>query len=229
MKKKVKIMLYEKELQQYQEVRIYEVSDEPKEATRRYVNEGKTLTNLATTRRKIISLLELNMTVDSTFITLTYKQNQQNYNQAQKDFNKFIKRLSYRLSNKVLYLGVKELQARGAIHYHIIFFTPQIRDLTSDEITQLWGHGFTYTMPIHSYHVGTHQAVANYFSKYLTNYFKAQLIARDKKLFFTSQGIKRPKVTDLHFLYAPKLLREANIIVGNQRMTKLLLKKVANQ
>jgi len=226
MKKKVRVMIHEKEMQDYREIRIYEVSEDANKETNRYVNDEKTLTNLATTRRKIIELLYLNMNADSTFITLTYKINQQDYQQAQKDFNTFIKRLNYHLKLKTLYLGVKELQTRGAIHYHIIFFTPQIRDLTNDTICKLWGHGFTYMLPIHSYHVGTHEAVANYFSKYLTNYLKGQLIARDKKLFFTSRSIKRPKITEVHFVAVPHLLRTANIIVGNQRMTKLLMKKI---
>lgn len=223
-KKKVRVMIHEKELQDYKEVRIYELHEHTERE--RYVNDSKTLSNLATTRRKIISLLELNMNVDSTFITLTYKENLQDYQQAQKDFILFIKRLSYRLNVKVSYLGVKELQQRGAIHYHIIFFNPEIRDLKKEEVHQLWNKGFIYMMPIKSYHVGTHQAVANYFSKYLTNYLKGQLIARDKKLFFTSRDLKRPKVKEIHFVAVPKLIREANIIVGNQGMTKLLIKKV---
>jgi len=225
MKNKVVLKRHKKELENYEEIRIYEVSLEEKENYNRYVNDKKLLTNLATTKRNIINLLYLNMNENSTFLTLTYKANIQDYQQAAEDFKKFVKRVNYYLGIKLSYLGVKELQQRGAIHFHIIIFSEQFRDLTHEQVAQLWGHGFIYIKPIMSWHIGTHQAVANYFAKYLTNYFKDQLIARDKKLFFTSRNIKRPHIEKLSIATAPHYIRKANIIVGNKRMTKLLIKK----
>jgi len=56
------------------------------------------------------------------FLTLTFRENVQNIKQANYEFNKFIKRLNYRLygTKKVnlKYTTVIEFQKRGAIHYH---------------------------------------------------------------------------------------------------------------
>lgn len=81
------------------------------------VNDKKLVCNLARARRAIIDIIRLNLELSSCLLTLTYKENMQDYERAYKDFNKFVKRVEYRYKISLRYLRVIELQKRGAIHF----------------------------------------------------------------------------------------------------------------
>lgn len=83
-------------------------------------------------------------------LTLTFEENIQNLKNANYEFTKFIRRLNYE-TNKIegrdikisslKYLGVFEIQKRGAIHYHLIFFNlPYINDIYN-KMRTIWGLG----------------------------------------------------------------------------------------
>lgn len=61
---------------------------------------------------------------DVRFLTLTFRENLQDIEKANKIFNLFIKHLNYQLKKKgkptIKYLVVIEFQKRGAIHYHAL-------------------------------------------------------------------------------------------------------------
>ncbi|MFA4942020.1 MAG: hypothetical protein WC564_00050 [Patescibacteria group bacterium] len=83
-------------------------------------------------------------------LTLTFKENITNLKSANYEFTKFIRRLNYetnRIEGKELrqsnlkYLAVFELQQRGAIHYHMIFFNlPYIENIYT-KLYDIWGQG----------------------------------------------------------------------------------------
>lgn len=86
------------------------------------------------------------------FLTLTFKENLQDLEKANRYFTDFIKRFNWHVfhdhKNRLKYVAVHEVQKRGAIHYHIIFFNlPFIRN---EKIAHIWSHGFTKTKKIAS-------------------------------------------------------------------------------
>lgn len=122
------------------------------------------------------------------FITFTFAKNEQDLDKANRLFTDFIKRFNYAVfrtkRNNLKYVAVHELQERGAIHYHAIFFNlPFVRN---DRIARIWGHGFTKTKRISSIN-----NVGAYLSKYLT---KQGGTARKKgqKRYFSSRYLKLP-------------------------------------
>lgn len=83
-------------------------------------------------------------------LTLTFKENIINLKAANYEFTKFIRRLNYETNeiekkdlkqSNLKYLAVYELQERGAIHYHMIFFNlPYIKDVYN-RLRDIWGQG----------------------------------------------------------------------------------------
>ncbi|MFA5616303.1 MAG: hypothetical protein WDK95_05545 [Syntrophorhabdaceae bacterium] len=83
-------------------------------------------------------------------LTLTFAENITDLKKANYEFTKFIRRLNYETNeiegrdlkqSNLKYLAVYELQARGAIHYHMIFFNlPYIKDIYNC-LRDIWGQG----------------------------------------------------------------------------------------
>ena len=122
------------------------------------------------------------------FLTLTFAENVQDLDMANHLFTDFIKRFNYAVfhenRNHLKYVAVHEVQERGAIHYHIIFFNlPYMRN---DKIARIWGHGFTKTKKISSIN-----NVGAYLAKYLT---KQDHTARQRgqKRYFSSRNLRLP-------------------------------------
>jgi len=78
------------------------------------------------------------------FLTLTFKENVQDLEWANKEFEKFIKRLNYKVTGKkkrvLEYIAVVEFQKRGAVHYHLLLFNMPYVDV-QEVIAPAWGHG----------------------------------------------------------------------------------------
>lgn len=163
----------------------------------RYVNKEKTDANLSATKKKIVEFLLLNMTIDSTFLTLTFRENVQDYDYSADCFKYFLKSFRRKYGYSLSYLAVKELQKRGAIHYHIIIFNPEFSLIPYKDIYDLWGNGGIYIEPIKGVTMGDYLSISGYFSKYLVNRSKGQLISRDKRLFSCSRDVKRPVSTTI--------------------------------
>lgn len=137
------------------------------------------------TRQNFNSIIENNINDNSYMITLTYKENMQDYKKASNDFIKFIKRLGYKFNLKPSYVGVKELQDRGAIHYHIILFN--LPDITISDVKDLWQFGEqVHVKKITDKNVSR---LANYLTKYLTKC--KRFIEKGYRLYFTSRDIKK--------------------------------------
>lgn len=81
--------------------------------------------------------------VDVLFITLTYKQVS---DPDPRDISKFVDRCvkhCARRGEKFLYTWVGELQARGALHYHLIAWLPKGMRLPMPDQSGWWPHGWS--------------------------------------------------------------------------------------
>ena len=110
-------------------------------------------------------------------LTLTFKDNVQDWYFANTEHRNFIKRLNYFVYGKkcsnLAYISVPELQKRGAIHYHIFFFNLPYID--KDFIEELWGNGSAHIEK----EVGSLEGEA--LGKYITKYMTKQFYSRDKE------------------------------------------------
>lgn len=149
-------------------------------------------------------------------LTLTFADNVQDWDYANEEFSKFIKRLNYfvygRKCSELAYISVPELQKRGAIHYHIFFFNLPFID--KNEVEELWGNGTAHI----SKEVGSLEGES--LGKYITKYMTKQFYDRDKegnykfyydkstwegkKTYFASKNLFKPSV----FKFTSEELRE---------------------
>lgn len=107
-------------------------------------DENRRLTCLRA-REAVRRLVSSNFTEHSKFITLTFRNGAiddvRNVQQANVEFEKFIKRLRRRYEG-FKYVAVIEFQdenGRGAVHYHMISDLPFI---ANEELAEIWGQGF---------------------------------------------------------------------------------------
>ncbi|HSH51909.1 MAG TPA: hypothetical protein VK982_09335 [Bacteroidales bacterium] len=196
------------------------------------LDNEKDLSNLRRTKRNIIEILRLNLNPYSSFLTLTYKSNQQDYIKAYNDFKKFIMRLKTALKEAPKYLQVKELQKRGAIHYHIVIFNPRFRELPYKKIYEIWRHGAVHIKPIDDFDITAPERIGNYIGSYLTKKTKNGEIALCKRIYSTSRGLKRIKRYDITSIKQSINQRKINnlkeqsvIMIENFYQTKFILKK----
>ena len=141
-------------------------------------------------RFDIKRIIDCNFDDRSTFLTLTFKENIQDIETANREFTLFIKRLKRYLKNQQLkYIATWELQQRGAIHYHLVLFSvPYIKN---DKLSELWGNGFIKINKIKE--TVTNEAVGVYITKYFVKDLEKK--ANQKKAYFCSRNLIKPKET----------------------------------
>ncbi len=130
--------------------------------------------------------------------TLTYKNDVTNRETALNDFEKFIKRLSYKQGRKIPYVAVTEVQkkreektGKAVLHFHMA--TNKYIDFK--EMTAIWGHGYVYysTYANGKKISGDKSSVASYLSKYLKKDMEENPENEGKKMYLNSQGLRRPE------------------------------------
>ena len=135
--------------------------------------------NLSRSRNKIIRLCCSNNDL-TTFITLTYKDNFQDFKKSKCHLNYFLKKFK-----GLKYIYVLELQSRGAIHYHLLcnlsipFKTSHKgrksqmqKDFERQFANKYWKHGFVDVRNLRS------EGNTNV-GKYLSSYMVKQLLNKD--------------------------------------------------
>lgn len=197
--------------------------------------EDKYIESLRRARRNLFSLVFNNLNNHTTLTTFTYMDEIKDYNDSQILWNNFKRRLEYILGEKVKYIGVKELQNKnrdGVIHYHILFFNEKIFTMSKEELEQIWGHGFISHDLILDINDFTIDKLSNYLGKYLIDYNKGQTIAKFKKMYFTSRGLKRDE-ENLRLDYKLKkdlfeylLQKNAIYLKSSSQLEKLIIKKL---
>ena len=151
--------------------------------------------NLNKSRNKIIRLCSCNKDL-TTFITLTYRDNFQDYKKSKYHLNCFFKQFK-----DLKYIYVLELQGRGAIHYHLLcnlsiaFKTShkgrksQIqKDFERQFASKYWQHGFVDIRNLGS------EGNTN-IGKYLSSYMVQGLSSKDLqgvKCFGYSRNLLKP-------------------------------------
>lgn len=147
-------------------------------------------------RWELCRLIDVNYDNKSSFITITFKENISDINYANNEFKKFIKRLNYEIYKtkeaKLKYIAAWELQKRGSIHYHIIFFS--LPYISHSKLKKIWTLG---SINIKKINVDKAENVGRYISKYfekslddpsyLENYI-------NKKRVFKSKNLKIPRI-----------------------------------
>lgn len=151
--------------------------------------------NLNRSRNKIIRLCSCNKDL-TTFITLTYRENFQDFKRSKYHLNYFLKKFK-----DLKYIYVLELQGRGAIHFHLLcnlsinFKTShrgrksQIqKDYEKQFASKYWKHGFVDIRNLKS------EGNTNV-GKYLSSYMVQGLLNRDlqgTKCFGYSRNLSKP-------------------------------------
>ncbi len=127
------------------------------------------------------------------FVTLTFKENITDVNQANYEFTKFIQRFNYEVFNsrksKIKYVVAIEFQKRGAVHYHVLFFNLPFIESIYDKVNAIWGEGHTW-VDLVKYNI---QDVGNYMTKYMTKELEDPRLCR-KKSYFSSKNLFKPVV-----------------------------------
>lgn len=145
-------------------------------------------TSLRRSRSNILKVLRANLDDRSYFLTLTFAENMQDYEKANRLFNYWV-----RVKNNGLkYLLIKELQQRGAIHYHMIIFDCD----NALEVSDSWTHGRKHLKHINNKYSWS---IANYLTKYFDSE-KNQLVHANKKIYSTSRNLLKPLRVDMMFL-----------------------------
>lgn len=167
-------------------------------------------------RWDIARLVDTNFDSKTKFITLTFKENINDVSYTNKEFSKFIKRLNYYLYKEkkqlLKYIAVWELQERGAIHYHVIFFSlPYIKN---SELQKIWGYGF---VKINRIDVDSKENRGRYVSKYFSK--NIDIKTYKQKSFFKSQNLIQPKVRKYNS-YEPIKIKD-NIIFSKEYNRKI--------
>ena len=142
------------------------------------------------------------------FLTLTFADNVTDWEWANKEFKKFVMRLNYwcygsKVSD-LRYISVPELQERGAIHYHILFFNLPYID--KSVVQELWGLGSTRIEQERKFQDMEGDNLGRYITKYMTkqfyskdkegndNFYYSKDLWEGKKIFFASRNLIKPQV-----------------------------------
>lgn len=162
---------------------IHEKVDRTEERRKQTLREARN-----TTRR----LALMNFGQGDMFITLTYKENMQDIEKADKDFKRFIQRFKYRFKD-LKYIAVREFQKRGAIHFHMIcnwrqYFENEehVKETERWFAENIWRHGFVDLKVLDGV-----DNIGAYLIKYMTKNIAIEAF-KGHKTYLCSKGLDRP-------------------------------------
>jgi len=174
-------------------VRIRQTDPEKVKATR-----TKTLQKVKSYVKKLISKnnwywrLALGKAYNPELFTITFRENMQDLDFANREHSKFLQTLKYFMKtnfNRPLhYVSVPEFQKRGAIHYHILIFNMPFVPRIYDTLRPFWVHG---SLNIQS--VKEIKNVASYVCKYMLKDAEDQRLT-GRKCYFRSRDLAEPVI-----------------------------------
>lgn len=132
-------------------------------------------------------LIDCNFNDKSSFLTLTFRDNVQDVEVANKEFTLFIKRLKNYLKRRLKYIGTWERQKNGSVHYHVVLFS--VPYIQSEKLSEIWGNGFIKINQIKG--KVKDDAIALYITKYLVKDLENK--EKQKKAYFSSRNLKKPE------------------------------------
>ena len=133
------------------------------------------------------------------FFTMTYGTDHETYDvkEGNTEFNKFIKRLEYRLKRKVHYTAITRFQdghrqggkeggREGVIHHHVVFY--DLPYVPHEKVSAIWGWGFVWINAIDDVdNLGVY-VVEGYMGKEMDD---PRL--NGQKHYWSSRGLVKPK------------------------------------
>lgn len=154
-------------------------------------------------------------------VILTYREQITNPQPLYTDFKKFWQKLSYRYPH-CEYIAVTEPQHRGSWHFHVLIKDMQARRLfiPHEELTRLWGHGFTWISSlagndniglyfmVRLKDVDLHEDLQNgRQSKRILKGARLQFYPPHMKLYRCSSGIVRPTTVTMPYREVQRLVK----------------------
>lgn len=148
---------------------------------RRSQNKLENIASLKKSFRRLEEKVACNFFGESNemFITLTYRKNMQDYDKVGIDWKNFYNKQfkNFKIKHGLgdsQFVCVKEIQARGAIHLHVLLKFPEIEKVDKNnfpyrEFNKLWVHGRTdieHINPQENQHITN---IARYFTAYFRN------------------------------------------------------------
>lgn len=124
------------------------------------------------------------------FFTMTFKENITSLAAANKEFEKFIKRLNRHFNGRegkasLKYIVVPEFQKRGAVHYHVVFFN--LPYTKASKLDSIWNQGFIKINAIDKV-----DNVGAYVCKYMGKEMADERL-NGMKCYWGSRGLLKPK------------------------------------
>lgn len=184
---------------------------------------GVELKNIIRSKLECQRLAKCNANDWKTFITLTYKENVTNIDDAKKDFRYFIDKVQ-RVYKDLKYICIPEFQKRGAVHFHLLTNI----DINNEKLICLqennkkfkhikyWNKGFTKVDTLEK----DIKKIIGYISKYMTKDIDNRLYNRHR--YYYSRNLNKPVVNYLdfsntkHLEYYSKKLKNKNLIYENE-------------
>lgn len=131
------------------------------------------------------------------FITLTYADNMQDVEMAQKHFRSFIKAIRRKYGTDIKHLAVMEWQKRGAIHFHLIVKGFDLGDDPGEDMEKhetewgekIWKYGFVDIMSLWAI-----DNIGAYLTKELLKDIQKQQREEGKRRYYHSQNLDKPMV-----------------------------------
>ena len=124
--------------------------------------------------------------------TLTFRENIQDLDFANREHSKFLQTLKYfmktNFNQPLHYISVPEFQKRGAVHYHILIFNMPFVSKIYDALRPLWPQG---ALNIES--VKNVKNVASYVCKYMLKDADDQRLT-GRKAYFRSRDLQEPNL-----------------------------------
>lgn len=135
-------------------------------------------------REHLVRLADVNFEAGScVFVTLTFRENLQDYDLALKSFKSFTKCLRRKLDN-LKYIATLETQQRGAYHFHLIVNCETVQ-FALDNLVQCWHNGIVDVQAVDN----VKKAVL-YMTKDMVNQGRNHPLY-GRRCYFVSQGLEK--------------------------------------
>jgi len=145
------------------------------------------------------------------FLTLTFRANVNSIDECDYIFKKFFKRLRYFTKTNIQYQAIRELQERGALHYHtLVYNMPYV---PHEKLLEMWNYNnkfmFNEDDKMSGVNIKAIKEGLNEITNYLTSYALKDLLENmdfleTRKTILFSRSLKKPNVLEFEdAIYSP--------------------------
>ena len=184
--------------------------------------------NISRSKFKLQRLVKANEEIFKTFITLTFKENIIDIENANRKFRYFIDTVRRKFDN-FKYICVPEFQKRGAVHYHLLTNIPYDSNLFFSDEKKIWSvkhksYTIFKTLPFWKHGFSSIYSMENinvvgYLTKYMTKDIDNRLFGRQRYLFSRNLIIPREYYIDCDndrdFNYLLDFLNKSDVVYEN--------------